>query len=130
MNNEHIAKGTFETKLTPEAEDKQGDITFGRWTVDKKFQGDLEGIGRVEMTGLNTASGSGAYVAIERISGTLNGKTGTFVMMHSATRAPDTHELNITVVPGCSTGELTGLEGKLTINMVNKKHHYEFVYTL
>ena len=75
-------------------------------------------------------NGHGSYVAIERITGTLHGKGGTFVLMHMGSRSPTGQDLSITVVPGCSTGELEGLDGNLVINIVDKVHHYEFAYQI
>ena len=129
MEKPMIAKGTFEVSMTPDAQNKVGDITFGRYRIDKKFQGDLEGTSKVDMLGVGSDTGSGAYVAIELVSGTLHGKTGTFVLQHSGIRTKDSQQLTILVVPGCSTGQLAGLEGKLTINIVDKKHYYEFDYS-
>ena len=130
MTKKSIAKGTFTVELKPEAQDKVGDISFGRYSLDKKFQGDLEATSKVDMLSAGADNGSGAYVAIEHVSGQLNGRNGAFLLMHSGTRTKDSQQLSVSVVPGCGTGELTGLEGKMTINIVDKEHFYELEYSL
>ncbi|HEY4205396.1 MAG TPA: DUF3224 domain-containing protein [Puia sp.] len=130
MGNKLIAKGRFEVKSNPESQNRDGDISFGRYTIHKTFSGDMEAVSRVEMLAAGADNGSGAYVAIEHVSGNLNGKTGTFLMIHNGTRTKDSQQLTVTVVPGCGTGELNGLEGKMMINIVGKEHFYELEYSL
>ena len=55
------------------------------------------------------------YVAMERVIGTLEGRTGTFALQHSGTMTRGAQQLSVTVVPDSGTGELTGLSGTLTI---------------
>jgi Protein of unknown function (DUF3224) len=76
------ASGTFEVKLTPqEAGDKGDSGALGRMSIDKQFHGDLEGTSKGEMLTAGThVKGSAGYVAIERVSGTLHGRSGTFVL--------------------------------------------------
>ena len=126
----HTAKGSFTVSVKPEYQNKLNGFTYGRYAVEKTFQGELEGASKFNMYTAGTDNGAGAYVAIETITGTLNGKSGTFLLMHAATRTPASQQLSITVIPGCSTGELAGLEGKFTINIVDKQHFYVFEYTL
>lgn len=77
------AKGTFDVKVTPVPED-QGDPSLGRFTLKKQFDGDLEATSKGQMLTAGTAvKGSGAYVAIEKVTGTLRGRTGTFVLQHT-----------------------------------------------
>ncbi|HZF40896.1 MAG TPA: DUF3224 domain-containing protein, partial [Blastocatellia bacterium] len=107
------ARGTFEVKLTPQ-DDK--DATLGRMTIDKKFHGDLEGVSKGQMLAASTAvEGSAGYVAIERVSGTLHGLSGSFALQHSGTMTRGATQLTITVVPDSGTEQLEGLAGKLTI---------------
>jgi hypothetical protein len=120
--------GTFEVELKPEAENKVDELAFGRYSIEKKFQGDLEATSRVEMLSAGSENGFGAYVAIEHVTGTLKGRRGAFVLMHSGTRSPEGHELTVSVVPGCGTGELAGLEGLMTITMEGEDHFYDLVY--
>jgi hypothetical protein len=123
------AKGTFEVKLNLQ-DDKGEDQNLGRMTIDKQFHGDLEGTSKGQMLSARTAvKGSAGYVAIERLTGRLHGKSGTFVLQHSGTMTRGAPQLSITVVPDSGTGELTGLVGKMTIEIANGKHSYEFEYT-
>jgi hypothetical protein len=126
------AAGPFEVKLTPlTLDDKAADPTLARMSIDKQFHGDLEGTSKGEMLSAGTATkGSAGYVAIERVNGTLHGRTGTFVLQHSATMNRGTPQLSITVVPDSGTGQLVGLAGKMSINIEGGKHSYEFEYTL
>jgi hypothetical protein len=126
------ATGTFEVTLTPQAEeDKVEDVTLDRMSIDKQFYGDLEAISKGEMLTAGTpVEGSAGYVAIERINGMLHGRAGSFVLQHSGTMTRGVAQLSITVVPDSGTGELVGLEGKMTINIRDGKHSYDFEYTL
>jgi uncharacterized protein DUF3224 len=127
----HHAKGTFEVKVVPQADDRAGDQSLGRLTIDKQFHGDLEGTGVGQMlSGGNAATGSGGYVAMEKVTGTLQGKSGSFILQHSGTMDKGAYELNVSVVPGSGKGELKGIAGKLTIKIAEGKHLYEFDYTL
>ena len=124
------ASGTFEVKLNPQPDDL-GEPTLGRLTIDKQWQGDLVGTSKGQMlTGGDVSTGSAGYVAIEKVSGTLKGRKGTFVLQHSGTMTRGEGQLTITVVPDSGTEELQGLEGKMTIKIEGKKHSYEFEYTL
>lgn len=126
------ASGTFEVKMTPQApEDNVGDPTVGRMSLDKQFHGDLEATSKGQMLAAGTdVKDSAGYVAMERVNGTLHGRKGTFALQHSGTMTRGTPQLSITVVPDSGTGELVGLAGKMTINIVDGKHFYEFEYTL
>jgi len=126
------ASGTFEVKVVPQAaEEKVGDPTVGRMSIDKQFHGDLEGTSKGQMLAAMTeVQGSAGYVAMERVSGTLKGRTGTFALQHSGTMNRGVPQLSVTVVPDSGTGQLVGLAGKMTINIADGKHSYEFEYTL
>ena len=124
------ATGTFEVKLTPQ-DDKSDDKTMGRMTVDKQWHGDLEGTGKGQMlTGGDVSKGSAGYVAIEKFSGTVKGRKGSFILQHSATMVKGEGQLTITVVPDSGTDELAGITGKLTIKIENGKHYYDLEYSL
>lgn len=124
------ASGTFDVKLVPQ-DDKAEDALLGRMTIDKQFQGDLAATGKGQMlTGMTATKGSAGYVAIEKVSGTLNGRKGTFILQHSGTMTRGEPGLSITVVPDSGTGELVGLTGKMTIKIEGSKHFYEFQYAL
>ena len=126
------ARGSFEVKLNPQApEDGVGDPTVGRMAIDKQFRGDLEATSRGQMLAAMTdVEGSAGYVAIERVTGTLDGRSGTFALQHSGTMTRGVPQLTITVVPDSGTGELVGLTGRMMIDIADGKHSYDFEYTL
>jgi len=100
-------------------------------SIDKQFQGDLEATSQGEMLTAGTAvQGSAGYVAIERVSGTLHGRRGTFILQHSGTMTRGAPQLAVTVVPDSGTGELAGLSGRMTITIADGKHSYELEYAL
>jgi len=127
-----LARGTFEVKLAPQttAHDHAG-ASLGRLSIDKEFRGDLVGTSKGEMlTAMTSVKESAGYVAIERVTGTLQGRKGSFVLQHSGTMTRGAPSLVITVVPDSGTEELTGLAGTMTIIIAEGKHSYEFEYTL
>ncbi len=125
------ASGTFEVKMTPQADDKVGDPSVGRMSLDKKFQGDLEAESRGQMLAVMTGvEGSAGYVAMERVKGTLHGHAGTFALQHSGTMTRGAAQLTITVVPDSGTEQLIGLASSMKINIADGKHSYDFEYTL
>jgi Protein of unknown function (DUF3224) len=91
----------------------------------------LEATSKGEMPSASTSvKGSAGYVAIERVSGALQGRSGSFLLQHSGTMTRGTPQLTIVVVPDSGTGQLAGLAGKMAITIVNGKHSYDFEYTL
>jgi hypothetical protein len=126
------AAGRFEVKLTPQPqEEKVGDLSVGRMAIDKQFRGILEATSKGQMLStMGDAKGSAGYVAMERVSGTLHGRNGTFALQHSGTMTRGAPSLTITVVPDSGTGELVGLAGTMEIHIVEGKHSYNFSYTL
>jgi hypothetical protein len=126
------AKGTFEVQLTPQpGEDSSAGVTISRTNIDKQFHGELEGTSKVQMLGATTSvKGSAGYVAMERVTGTLAGRTGTFVLQHSGTMNRGTLQLSITIVPDSGSGQLTGIYGSMTIEITEGKHFYDLAYTL
>lgn len=126
------ASGTFEVKLTPRPADEYADgVSLGRMTIDKQFEGDLHGTSRGQMlTGMGSVKGSAGYVAIERVSGVLAGRRGTFVLQHSGTMARGAASLTISVVPDSGTDELTGIAGTMAIDVAGGQHSYTLEYTL
>lgn len=123
------ASGPFEVKLAPQ--DDKIDPSLSRMTIDKQFHGELEATSKGQMLVAGTAvKGSAGYVAIELVTGTLDGRTGTFVLQHSATMNRGTPALSITVVPDSGTGQLAGLTGTMAIIIAEGKHSYDFDYTL
>jgi hypothetical protein len=122
------ATGPFEVKLEPLATDA---APIGRRSIDKQFHGDLEATSKGEMLSfMSDVKGSAGYVALERVTGSLHGKKGSFALQHSGTMDRGAASLSVTVVPDSGTGELVGLSGKMEINMDGSKHSYEFEYTL
>ena len=124
------ASGTFEVKLTPQDEGTGAPV--GRMTIDKQFQGDLVGTskGQMLMASSGSVQGSAGYVAVEKVTGTLNGRRGTFYLQHSGTMTRGAGELTITVIPDTGTDQLVGLRGKMNIIIADGKHSYEFDYEL
>jgi hypothetical protein len=125
------ATGTFEVKLTPQNDGKPEDSPVGRMIIDKQIHGDLEAMTKGQMLAFSTdVKGSAGYVAMERVTGTLQGRAGSFVLQHSATMNRGVPQLSITVVPDSGTGELVGLTGTFDIQIAAGKHSYTFDYTL
>jgi hypothetical protein len=131
----HRASGTFEVKLTPQPpDDKSENAAISRMLIDKQIHGDLEATSKGQMlatgTAAKSAKGSGGYVALEEVNGTLHGRRGSFVLQHSGMMTRGAPQLTITVVPDSGTDELAGLAGKMTISISEGKHSYAFEYTL
>jgi hypothetical protein len=126
------ASGTFEVKMTPqEQQEKAENGSFGRMLLDKQFHGDIEAMSKGEMMVAGTeVKDSAGYVALERVAGTLNGRSGAFILQHSGIMTRGVGQLSVTVVPDSGTGQLAGLAGKMSINIVDGKHLYDFEYTL
>jgi len=123
------ATGTFEVIVTPET--VAGDPALGQMSIAKTIHGDLEGTSTGTMlTAGSPASGSAAYVALEKVTGTLKGHKGSFVLMHSATMSAGNRNLDITVVPGSGTDALAHLAGRMNIRIEGGRHFYDFDYTL
>ena len=127
------ANGTFEVKVIPQKPDnKEAEASkIGRMSLDKQFHGDLEATSQGEMLGAMTeVKGSAGYVAMERVNGKLQGRSGAFVLQHSGTMTRGVPQMNVTVVPDSGTGDLTGIAGSMTIKIDEGKHSYEFEYSL
>ena len=127
------ATGSFDVKITPQASDLAPEGPhLGRMSLDKQFHGDLDGAAKGEMI---TAAGitvkeSAAYSAVERVTGTLHGKQGSFALQHTGVMDRGKPSLTITVVPDSATGELAGLTGTMAITIEGKKHSYVFDYVI
>ena len=123
--------GPFEVKRTAEAVHDAAANLVGRHSLDKTYSGDLSAHGVGEMLSAGTGTpGSAGYVAIEKVTGTLNGKTGSFYLQHSGTLTRGVGTLTITVIPDSGTDDLTGLRGTMQIDIIDGKHHYVFDYDL
>lgn len=126
------ARGTFDVTLTPiPAAELVGAWRPGHMAIDKQFRGDLVATSQGEMMMTGTeVQGSAGYVAIERVTGTLAGRRGTFLLQHNGLMAKGVGELVIRVIPDSGTGELKGLSGQMTIAQAEGKHSYAFEYQL
>jgi Protein of unknown function (DUF3224) len=124
------AAGTFDVKLTPQPREDESPL-LARMILDKRFHGELEATSRGEMLSAGTAvQGSAGYVAIEKVTGKLHGRSGAFVLQHSGTMTRGAPQLSITVVPDSGTDDLVGLTGQMTIHIEAGKHSYEFDYAI
>jgi hypothetical protein len=122
--------GPFDVKMIPQEDKTVDGVT--RMVLDKQYHGDLDGTGKGQMlTGGINANKSGAYVAIEKFTGTLHGRSGSFVLHHTGIMTRGTPDLTILVAPDSGTDQLAGISGKMTINIAaDGKHSYDFEYTL
>jgi hypothetical protein len=126
------ARGTFEVTLTrePPYHASEG-VTLGRTTIEKRFQGGLVATAEAQMLSAGTSvQGSAGYVAMDLVTGTLDGRAGTFVLQHNGTMNRGKPELSVSVVPDSGTSELSGLAGRMTIEITNGQHFYVFDYAL
>lgn len=126
------ATGTFEVKLAPQpATPGIEAANLGRMSIEKQFLGDLAGASLGEMLAVHSqVTGSAGYVALERVTGTLHGRKGSFVLQHSGSMNRGVPSLQLGVVPDSGTGELTGLTGSMTIEIEQGKHSYVMDYAL
>lgn len=126
------ASGTFDVKLAPQPPAPGIEpAALGRLTIDKRFHGDLEATSLGEMLSAGTeVPGSAGYVAIERVSGALHGRQGSFVLMHYGLMERGTPSLRVSVVPDSGTGGLAGIRGELAIRIEQGRHEYTFEYEL
>jgi len=127
-----IAKGTFTVEMKPLSDPNTVDgVSLGRMSLHKRFEGDLVATGVGEMlTALTPVKGSAGYVAIERVTGTLHGRSGSFVFQHSGTMNQGAQQLSIAVVPGSGVAALVGLSGVFKLRIADGTHFYEFDYAL
>lgn len=124
------ASGPFEVKVTPQPPD-EADAGLGRMSLDKQFHGDLEATSKgIMLAAMSPVQGSGGYVAMERVTGTLKGRTGSFVLQHSGTMTRAVPQMTVSVVPDSGTDQLVGLTGVMTIKIADGKHSYEFEYAI
>lgn len=124
------ANGTFEVKLSPQGPDAHGEASLGRLSIDKQFHGDLDGPSKGQMLTAGTdVNGSAVYVAVERVTGTLHGRSGAFSLHHTGIMNRGSASLTVQVVPDSGTGELAGMTGRMHITIADGKHLYELDYT-
>lgn len=123
------ARGVFEITLTPQP--AEGADPVGRMSLAKRFHGDIDGTSAGQMLAVRTdIENSAGYVALERVTGMLHERDGTFALQHNGLMARGVQELSITVVPDSGTGQLTGLAGSMTLEIIDGQHRYDLTYTL
>jgi hypothetical protein len=124
------ASGNFEVTLNPMDNNPAID-GLGRMSIDKQYHGELEAIGQGQMlTGGTAIKNSAGYVAIERVTGTLKGRKGSFILQHNGIMTRGTPSLVISIVPDSGTDQLDGLRGTMSIRIESGKHFYDLTYTL
>jgi hypothetical protein len=120
---EHIT-GRFDVKLIPQ-ENRDDPSGVAHLLLDKTFHGALEATSRGHMLALRTANGtSGGYVAMEKVSGTLQGRSGTFHLQHYGLATRGVNTLTLQVVPDSGTADLEGLTGTMTIEVKEGGEHF------
>jgi hypothetical protein len=125
----HHVHGTFTVDVKPLSPAPADGIT--RFSINKQLHGGLEGTTRGEMFGAGDfKKGAAGYVAIEQVTGTLDGKQGTFVLQHLATMDANGPHMQVGIVPGSGTGQLQGITGTFTIVVSGGEHSYDLDYTL
>jgi hypothetical protein len=126
------AEGSFDVKTTPlAADDATSGTGIGRFALDKQYQGDLDATAQGVMLGVgNPAAGTAGYVAMERVTGTLRGRSGSFAIQHFGTMDGGKFDLKLLVVPGSGAGQLAGISGTATFTNDGGKHAYAMDYTL
>jgi Protein of unknown function (DUF3224) len=127
------AVGTFEVSIKPvgSTEAAASGATLGRMSLDKQYSGGLVAKATGEMlTAMSAVKGSGSYVAVEKVTGTLDGRKGSFAFVHQGTMNRGAQQLSIAIVPDTGTDELTGITGRLLITITGGQHFYEVEYTL
>lgn len=125
--------GPFDVKTAPHPlSDTASTSGLLRMSLDKRFHGSLDATSTGEMLAFRSATaGSAGYVAMETVHGSLAGRHGSFVLQHSSTMARGVPEQRIAVVPDSGTDALTGLEGRMTIDVAaDGSHAYRFDFTL
>jgi len=127
-----IVSGEFTVVMQPETMSAvAADSGIGRMSLDKRYHGALQAEGKGEMLAqLDRALGSGVYVAVERVSGTLDGRSGSFLLHHTGVMTRGAPALTVAVVPDSGSGDLSGLSGTLRIRIEGGKHYYDLDYTL
>ena len=126
------ASGSFEVTITPmAAEAGVGDASIGPMNLQKIYHGDLVARSNGQMLTMRTEiDGSAGYVALERVTGTLQGRRGSFALQHSGTMTRGAPQLSVTIVPDSGSEELKGIAGRLLIEIAGGKHFYTLEYTL
>jgi hypothetical protein len=125
--------GVFDVKVTPQKPDNAPaeESKLGRMSIDKQFHGELEALSKGEMlSAMGEVKGSAVYVALERVTGKLQGRSGSFVLHHTGLMTRGEPSLVVKVAPDSGTGELTGITGSMIIRIEGGKHFYDFDFSL
>jgi hypothetical protein len=123
------ARGSFDVTITPQ--ESAADAPVARMLLYKEFHGALEAVAQGEMMAAHEPlTGAAVYVAIDRVTGTLDGRGGSFLMAHRGIRNAEGQSLDVVIVPGSGTGQLTGVTGTVGIEIVGKEHFYTVEYEL
>ena len=122
------AAGTFDVQIAPTGH--APDDSLQSLSLAKTYHGDLEATSRGEMLASGgPPSTNGGYVAMERITGKLTGRAGSFSAMQLGTMSTGTvPQITMQIVPGSGTGDLSGLYGTMTIAVTSGQHHYTIHY--
>jgi hypothetical protein len=127
----HHAIGTFEVKITPVTEDKGDGSTLSRLTIEKTYAGALTATSKGEMLAAGGSKPtSAAYVAVERVTGTLDGHAGSFAVVQHGWMQGDKRVMEVLIVPDSGGGDLKGLAGTFRIEIKDGQHYYVMDYTL
>jgi hypothetical protein len=123
------ARGTFTVTILPLSPAPAEGLN--RYSINKEIHGDLTATTKGEMfSGGDPKQGVAGYVAIEVVTGILQGKHGSFALEHLATMDASGAKMTVFVVPGSGTGELTGISGTFVIQIANGLHSYDLEYSL
>ena len=124
------ARGPFDVKIEPDTPYVEQDgLTLNRNVVSKEYSGDMVGTAEAQMIAAMTGTpGSAGYVAIEHFTGSVAGKTGSFVLQHSGVMDRGDAQLTVIIVPGSGTGELAGISGTMEIDNDEGRHSYVLYY--
>ena len=128
----HKVSGAFDVKMIPKVPvAAAAGATIGRMLLDKQFHGPLQAASTGQMLAMRTAvPGSAGFVAMELVVGTLQGRSGSFVLQHSGTMNRGVSTYALSVVPDSGTGELTGLVGTMVVTVEKGQHFYDFSFSL
>ena len=108
------AKTTFGIKSWDEKpySEIEGSPKLTRATVTKSYQGDIDGEGKVEYLMMYRSAGSATFTGLERVTGSIGGRSGSFVLQHTGTFEDGVAKVTLSVVPGSGTGDLRGMKGE------------------
>lgn len=125
-------RGEFEVTMTahePGEDAKEAGVH--RRSLRKRYRGELDAVGLGEMLAVHgDVKGSAGYVAMERVTGTLAGRSGSFAIQHHGIMDRGAPSLSIAVIPDSGVGELAGIAGRMGIVVEDGKHFYDFEYDL